>query len=225
MGTVTEAKRLLPGLGDGTPASANAYLALVGVVGVVGWGLAVAVNRGVAQQNVSSMGMFGSDFVMLAWAGAVTMAWMALFVFRMLVGIVSVDRGVTFSLPELIWAPLVLGAFGATAYGLTLPVAQFGLKITLVWMPWMAAFAVGYLATGAIVDRGGVYLLAGGVSAALLVAALLGAQVPYPLVVLGVLHAVPMLVDAYRGGRHLTEDGVPALKRRSEDAAGGVVTT
>jgi hypothetical protein len=70
-----------------------------------------------------------------------------------------------------------------------------------------------------------VYLLAGGVSAALLVAALLGAQVPYPLVVLGVLHAVPMLVDAYRGGRHLTEDGVPALKRRSEDAAGGVVTT
>jgi hypothetical protein len=35
--------------------------------------------------------------------------------------------------------------------------------------------------------------------------------VPYAFVLLGVLHTVPMAVDAMLGGRELTEDGVPAL--------------
>lgn len=218
-----QAKRLVPGLGDGQRASANAYLALIGVVGVVGWGTTALLRHFVSLERVY---FWGSEVLMLDWAGAVAVGWVALFGLRMLVGVASVDREVTLSLPEMVWSGLVVLAFGATFWAFTLDITQFRLRIDMMWLPWMVAFAAGYLFTGLLVDRGGVYLGAGAVATAGVVAEFLGTTPPYPLLVLGVLHAAPMLIDAARGGRQLTEEGVPALTVDPDaDDAGGVVTS
>jgi hypothetical protein len=223
METLTQAKRLVPGLGDGRRASANAYLALIGVIGVVGWGTTALLRHFVSLERVY---FWGSEVFGLDWAGAVAVGWVALYGVRMLVGFASVDRGVTLSLPEVVWSVLVALAFGATFWAFTLDITQFRLRIDMMWLPWMAAFAVGYLFTGSIVDRGGVYLAAGAVAAAGVAAEVLGTTPPYPLVVLGALHAAPMLIDAARGGRQLTEEGVPELTVDPDaDEAGGVVTS
>jgi len=89
-----------------------------------------------------------------------------------------------------------------------------------MWLPWYAGFAVAYLATGLLVRRGGVFYAAGAISAVVTLAGVgvipvdgvgLRRPVPYAFVLLGVLHTVPMAIDAVLGGRELTEDGVPAL--------------
>jgi hypothetical protein len=85
-----------------------------------------------------------------------------------------------------------------------------------MWAPWAAAFGVAYLLTGLLVDRGGVYLAAGVASVGVLVGGLV-VGLPGTFALLGLLHGVPMLVDASRGGRHLTADGTPALRGASEE--------
>jgi hypothetical protein len=223
MATLTEAKRLVPGLGDGQRASANAYLALIGTIGLVGWGVTALLRHFVSLQRVF---FWGSDVFAFGWAGAVAIGWVALYGLRIVLGVARVDREVTLSLPEIAWTILVVLAFGATFWAFTLPITEFATRIQMMWLPWMAAFAVGYLFTGAVVDRGAIYLAAGVVAAAATGAELLGTTPPYPLVVLGVLHAGPLLVDAARGGRQLTEEGVPALRADADaDDAGGVVTS
>jgi hypothetical protein len=77
--------------------------------------------------------------------------------------------------------------------------------------PWLVAMTLGYLATGLLVVRGGVYLVAAGVGAVLLAARAAVGPLPVLPVVLGLLHAAPTLVDARRGGRELTQSGQPRV--------------
>jgi hypothetical protein len=203
-----EARRFVPGAGE--QASANAYLALTGVLGGVFWLLTVAASR-----------LLTTDVVLVGVAGGVVLGWLVVWVARGLVAAASVDRGVWLSSPELLWTAVTALAFLGNGVGLVLGDTSAGQ--TLMWLPWAGAYTVGYLGTGLLVERGGVYLAAGVVSGAVLVAnAVVG--VPAMAAVFALLTAVPLLVDAARGGRELTDAGVPALRESGEGRpAGGVV--
>jgi hypothetical protein len=195
-GTVTQARRLF-GVGDGQ-ASVNAYLALIGVVGLVGWGLTTAV-----------VSLVTVDVRLIGWTGIVLLGWVVLTGGRLLLGGLNVPRAESLSAPFLVWLVLIVGAFAANLYGAT--VATGDLAGLLMGAPWLVAMTVGYLATGLLVTRGGVFLAAGVVGAALVAALVVVGPLPALPVILGLLHAVPMFVDAARGGRELTASGRPRV--------------
>jgi len=199
----TQARRLL-GIGDGRRASANAYLALIGVVGAVGWGGTALVRH-----------LVEDDIVMFGWAGLVVAGWLALTGGRLAAGAVNVSRRESFSAPFVVWLVLIAGAFAANGYGLTL--GESAAAEQLMCMPWLAAMSVGYLMTGLMVERGGVYLAAGALGVAVAGAALTVGSPPFSLVVLGLFNAVPLLVDAHHGGRELAENGRPRVAVRRSD--------
>ena len=189
-------------VGGTEPPSANAYLAFVGVVGALAWVATEAINLGITFRVAA-----------LGWAGAVTVGWILV---TLGFGLLARDQptGVTASVPMLTWAVVMTLAFSLTAVGLVLGDTTPGRA--LMWAPWALAYAVGYLVTGYLVSRGTVYLAFGLLSGALfaLVFVFPDGQ-PGVFTAFAVLHAVPMLVDAARGGRELTAEGLPAI-----DAAG-----
>lgn len=211
MGLVNQSMRIVPGVGE-EPASANAYFGFTAFGGILGWGVvAYLYNSGMSTDA--------------AWTTPAAIAmglWLVVLLLRLSVGYFSAEDGVQLSMPNMLWVAVLLVAYVVTAVGLTIG------NSTLVWAPWYAAFAVGYLGTGAIVARGAVFLIAGVASLAGLVAGFVVAAFPF-FIVLGVLHVVPLAVDAYLGGRQMTEDGVPEVERRGQetggdDEAGGVIT-
>jgi hypothetical protein len=196
--TITaEARRLVP-LASDEPASANAYLALSGLLGLLLWGITAAVSSAA-----------GGDVSVTGAAGLLVAVWIVGWGARFVVAATTVDRAVWLSTPALVWTAVTVLAFVATGYGLV--VGSTSLGESLMWAPWASAFGVAYLATGLVVERGGVYLAAGVASLAVLAAGLT-VGLPGTFAILGLLHAVPMLVDARRGGRQLTADGTPALR-------------
>ncbi len=167
------------------------------------------------------------------WGWEVTIAWALVYFGFLALAAASVRRDVEFSPVGLVWI-LVMGV------GFFANVAAFFMEPPLrpffMWLSWYGYFGVAYLVTGFLVKRGGVYTLTGLVSSGLFLAGLasclgyvslgVGWATPWPapFVVLGVLHAVPMIVDGLRGGREMTEAGVPALRDdRSTSDSGGVV--
>lgn len=193
----TQARRLF-GVGDGHPASANAYLALIGVVGLVGWGLTAAV-----------VSLVTIEIRLVGWTGVVIVGWVALTGSRLSLGRLYVPRAESLSTPFLVWILLVAGAFAANLYGAA--VATGDRAALLMGLPWLVAMTLGYLVTGLLVVRGGVYLAAAGVGAVLIAARVAVGPLPAFPVILGLLHAGPTLVDAARGGRELTTSGRPRV--------------
>jgi hypothetical protein len=193
----------LLGLGD-EPASVNAYLALIGVVGLVGWGLTTAVIY-----------LVTVDIRLMGWTGTVLLGWAALTGGRLVLGGLNVPRAESLSAPFLVWLVLIVGAFAANVYGAT--VATGDLAGLLMGAPWLVAMTLGYLVTGLLVTRGGVYLAAGAVGVALVAALVAVGPLPAFPVILGLLHAVPMFVDAARGGRELTSSGRPRVAAERGD--------
>jgi hypothetical protein len=195
-----QAKRMV-GVGDGEPASVNAYLALVGVVGVVGWaGTAVFVE------------LVSDDVALFGWTGVVIAGWLALTGARLLAGGLNVPKAESYSAPFMLWLVLIGAAFAANAYGATVSDPVMAEK--LMCMPWLVAMGAGYLITGLMVTRGWVYLAAGVAGLGLFgffVTTGISPPSPQSFIILGLFNSVPMFVDAYLGGRQLTESGQPAV--------------
>lgn len=208
MDVVTQSIRLVPFVGD--EANANAYLALTALGGVLGWGVTALVVYGITDQpRLLGLGL------------VVTVLWAGLFLGRLVLGFLSVESGAQLSTPNLVWVAVIVLAFVGSIVGLWLQSAAF------VLAPWYGAFAVGYLATAALVSRAGVYWVAGIASLAGLVAAVL-APGKVHVVALGVLHVVPLAVDAAMGGRQMTDRGVPAVdaeRMEEPEETGGVITS
>lgn len=224
-------------VGVGERANGNAMLGLLALTGVVGWGM-TAMQAG-----------SGGD--MVALIQPVTVAWTVIWFAAVGWAALRVKREAVLSVPMAVWVVLSLSATAANAYVIAnFSPSSLGL-LAFVWLPWLVMFAVGYVVTALWVERPGVYWIAGLVSTALLAygvyciltgtghnvvgsgeSAAVLAPVPYIWTVLGVLHVVPMAIDALRGGRQMTAAGVPALRGESEDsvadeeeeeATGGVV--
>ena len=204
--------RRIAGLGDGDPASANAYLALVGVVGVVGWAATAAFVE-----------LVSDDVALFGWTGVVIAAWLGLTGARMLAGGLNVPKSESYSAPFMLWTVLIAGAFVANAYGATVSDPVMAAK--LMCMPWLVAMGAGYLITGLMVSRGWVYLAAGAAGLGLFgffVTMGISPPTPQSFVILGLFNSVPVFVDAYLGGRQLTESGQPAVAVERGDAAASV---
>ncbi len=262
---VEQAKRLVSR--NGEKANGNAYMGLIALSGVVGWGLTVFVVRLWPRLNDHPMPMgrieqgTQAQAALFEWFGFLRgdlagphliwpflAAWGLVWLARVVWGYARVERGSVSNLPNLVWLVLVVPAFALNAMG------EYFLKAYLIWMPWLVVFAVGYLTNAYLVERGGVYWAAGLASLGLLIVgvyakltlslplggALTGPAVPqiggeilypfpYTYTVLGLLHVVPMSVDAIRGGRQLTDAGVSTLKAQSMETdteeVGGVVSS
>ncbi len=201
MPDVTRQTRRILGIGDGDPASVNAYLALIGVVGSVGWaGTALFVEF--VSDEVPLVG--ATELVILAWAGLTGL--------RLLLGGLHVPRAESYSSPFVVWLVLIAGAFAANVYGATVTDPQ--LAMTPMCMPWLVAMALGYLMTGLMVTRGWAYLVAGVAGLGLFgffVTQGISPPTPQIFVILGLFNSVPMFVDASLGGRELTPSGQPKV--------------
>ena len=262
-GVVEQAKRLL-WLKD-EKANGNAYMAMIALSGLIGWGATVYVLNFIAPrpawgvidtqaevqaafvwyQGILNAKLFGIDARWLlmgtwgvTWAGRIT--W----------GYLRVERKAVFNGANFIWIVPVIVAFGLNAWGVDSVLA------VPIWAPWFGVFAIGYIGNAIQVERSWVYWIPGLISLALLlvglyakatmtlplggmmtipagpnspVPALFGNHLMYPMpyvwAVLGVLHVVPMAVDAYLGGRQLNEDGIPAIKAERQGSTDVTVTT
>lgn len=216
-------------IGVGERANGNALLGLLALAGVVGWGMTALQARS------------GGDIVALIQP--VVIAWSVIWFGMLGWAFLRVDRETFLSVPTAIWIAVTVGATAVNGYAIATT------SLELVWLPWLAAFAIGYVVTALWVERSGIYWAAGLASTALLAygvyaivtgtghevigsgsSAIVLTPVPFTWIVLGVLHVVPMSIDAARGGRELTAAGVPALRGETqepteddEEATGGVV--
>ena len=199
-GVTIQARRIL-GIGDGQQASVNAYLALIGVVGIVGWaGTALFVE------------LVSNEVTLVGVAGLVILAWVALTGTRLLLGGLNVRKAESYSAPFMLWLAVIAGAFAANIYGATMSDSQ--LAMTLMCMPWLVGMGVGYLLTGLMVTRGWVYLVAGvaGIGLfAFFITQGISPPSPQSFVILGLFNSVPMFADASLGGRQLTPSGQPQV--------------
>lgn len=246
MGLREQTRRLL--WLDERKANGNAFIALTALTGLVGWGVTVwAVNFVSPIPTGGSLGgpeigRWASE-VMLELKWPVTAVWLVAWFGRFAWGYLRVERGAVVNAPNTVWFGASLVAVGLNLYGVWVSNPE------LVWLPWMAVFAVGYLSTALLVDRAGVYWVAGVLSTALLahgvyavltdtgyavlgsaatlppqLAATVGPNtvllpLPYTYAILGALQVVPMAIDAALGGRQLTDDGVPAVSANESSDA------
>lgn len=220
---MTEMKRMMPMMGDGEPASANTYFAITGVIGMMAWGFTAVVYQFVTKEV--SVPFSADAPLVLGWAGIVTLVWLGVFMKRIAMAKMSVRPRVQFSGPGIVWITAMGTAFVLNVLGL------FIASDALMWLPWAGGFALAYTLTGLMVERGGIFIMAGMASAGVTVYGLFlgtAASLGAPFVLLGMLHSMPMIVDAARGGRQLTDEGIPQIKAEArdtgEEAAGTELT-
>ncbi|SNZ03358.1 hypothetical protein SAMN06269185_0256 [Natronoarchaeum philippinense] len=186
------------------------FLVLGALLGAIGWAATqyVAWNPGVV---LGAVGVAGTTAIVLGWLGA-TLLMAA-------VGLTVASRAVRYSPPLWVWSGLV-GAAIAVNLSVVLGVAPRSVARYALWHPWMVAFALGFALT-AILARGRNRLAyAAGSASSLLV---LAAAVVFPaatggiiFLLTGVVHAGPLLVDAYTAPPAMaaTDDATP-----TDDAA------
>ncbi|MFC4408753.1 hypothetical protein [Haloarchaeobius iranensis] len=136
--------------------------------------------------------------------------WAAATVAMVGLGLLAGARTVRYTPLLWLWVALVATALAldaAVVYGL---VSSPELARTLLWTPWPVVLAVGYLVTGVVATHRSraAYLVGSLVAGLVLLAAVLfPATVPeWAFAATGVVHAVPLLVDARQGG---ADDGQP----------------
>lgn len=248
MDIIEQSKRLL-GL-DAEKANGNAYLGLIALSGLIGWAATVYVMHFIhplPSGTVSGHELHDWHHAVESYRWPLMAVWGGVWIGRVVWGYLRVERGAVGNLPNLLWLSLVSIAFGVNVYGILTS------QVWLVWMPWLAVFAVGYLGTASMIERSRIYWIAGAVSALLLVytiyvkltmsiplgGTLAGAggheasshavdhivlPLPYFYAVMGLLHVAPLAIDAAMGGRQLTDDGVPQVKAdRMDDDEAGSV--
>jgi len=187
----------------------NRFLVLGALLGAVGWAATqyVAWNPGVV---LGAVGVEGTTAIVLGWLGATLV--------MVTVGLTVASRAVRYSPPLWIWTALV-GVATAVNLSVVIGVAPRSVARYALWHPWIVAFALGFALT-AILARGRNRLAyAAGSAGSLLV---LAAAVTFPMatggvvfLLTGVVHAGPLLVDAYTAppATAATDDATPTTAR------------
>jgi hypothetical protein len=218
MSFTEQSRRLLPGAEE--KLSANAYLGLTALTGLIGWVPTVYVIHFMSSTPSGTVGMAEAG----PWMRVVTQhswtlmgLWAVLSVGLVAIGILRVERAAVLSTPQLLWTvgvviSLVLNTVGVMDH-----------TVVLVWAPWLVLFAVVYSLYAYVVTTGALVIdpaAEGEMAGAVLL------PFPYTYLVIGLLHVVPVAVDAALGGRQMTDAGIPKVKAdylENEDGSDGVV--
>jgi hypothetical protein len=173
----------LPTLGR---VSGRSFLALGAVIGALGWGVTALLT---AWPSLLALLAPGIEPVFL-----VALVWMPLVLVMVGVGVFATPDRVRFARPFLVWGP----ANGAATV-VTVAALVGWLPPPTYWLAWALAGAAGYCWTAAAVGRAGGdarLWLSATVAEVGVVAA--GATVggPWPFLLLGVAHALPLALDA-----------------------------
>ena len=159
-----------------------------------------------AGATAGALGWGGTQ--LLAWADPAAAATLATGLWAVLVaGFAGVTllhgpEATRFSDPMFVWGAVNGTAMALTLGGLLAAVPPF----VAFWGAWAAASAVGYCWTGGLLEgaghpeRGRGYLLSGIVALVVLAVGALAFDVlePVAFLVLGVLHVIPLVLDARR---------------------------
>ncbi|NHN41457.1 hypothetical protein G9C85_07370 [Halorubellus sp. JP-L1] len=173
----------------------DAVLVVGAVLGALGWALTqfLASTPGFA---LSTVGVDGAVVVVGYWALA-SVAMVAL-------GVLAGQRDVRYSPLLWAWGVLVAGALSLDAVALAGLVGP-ELGRTLLWAPWPVVLAIGFALTGVVAAHRAraAYLVAAFAAGLVVLAAVLfPSTVPdWAFAATGVVHAVPLLVDARTGDR------------------------
>jgi hypothetical protein len=173
----------------------DALLAVGALLAVVGWGGTqyLASAPGLA---LSVLGVDATVVVVAYWAVA-TVGLVAL-------ALAAGQRVVRYSPLLWAWGVLVASALAVNA-AVVLGAFAPGVGRTLLWTPWPVVVGLGFALTGVVAaHRGRGAYLAGALAAGLVVlaAALFPSTVTdWAFAATGIVHAVPLLVDARTGDR------------------------
>lgn len=168
----------------------DALLAVGAVAGAVGWGFTqfLASTPGFA---LATVGVDGSVLAVAYWALA--SAGMVA------TGVLAGARVVRYSPLLWLWGALVAGALALDAVALAGLVGP-ELTRTLLWTPWPVVLGVGFAVTAAVAAhrRRAAYAVGAVAASLVLVGAVLfpTTVVDWAFAATGVVHAVPLLVDA-----------------------------
>jgi hypothetical protein len=173
----------LPTLGR---VSGRSFLTLGAVVGALGWGVTALLTA-----RPSLLGPLAPG-VELAFL--VALAWVPLVLVMVGVGVFATPDRVRFARPFLVWGP----ANGAASVATVAALAGW-LPPSTYWLAWALAGTTGYLGTAAAVRRAGgnarLWLSAAVAEVGVVVAAATAGG-PWPFLLLGVAHALPLALDA-----------------------------
>jgi hypothetical protein len=176
----------------------DAVLAVGAVLAAVGWALTqfLASSPGLA---LSLVGYQATVVVVAYW----TVATVGLVALAATAG----APAIRYSPLVWLWGVLVVGALAADL-AVLLGVVEGSLARTLLWTPWPIVLGVGYAVTGVVAaHRTRAAYLVGALAAGLVVlaAVLFPSTVPdWAFAAIGVVHALPLLVDARIGDREAT---------------------
>mgnify|MGYP000392005143 CR=1 FL=1 len=169
----------------------NGFLAIGAVAGAIGWGGTELIHR----RPALALDTLGMDALQAAVG-----LWVVLTLGMAAIGLTLASRAVRLSPPLWLWSILVAAAIAIDVAALEGLIAREHLRYVL-WQPWLLVFAIGYGVTGTVASgRNRRAYLAGSVAAAgaFILAILFTARIePHAFVLLGVLHAGPLLADAY----------------------------
>lgn len=174
--------------------SGRGFLTLGACVGAVGWTATALLT---ARPGLAGSAPEPFDAPALLAAAV----WLPLVVLMVTAGVFATPDRVRFASPFLVWGPAngLAGVATVAALAGVLPPATY-------WLAWTLAGAAGSLATGLSVRQvggdGRTWLVAAACEALVPLAAL-GPGGPWPFVLLGTLHVLPLALDVADADRRL----------------------
>lgn len=182
-----------PSMRDGI--GLNALLVVGAMLGAVGWG---------GTQALASTPGLALDVLGIEAAVAVVAYWVVATVALVALALVAGQRVVLFS--PLLWAWGVLVA-GALAVNVAAALGAFAPSLGrwLLWAPWPVVVGLGFALTGVLAAHRarGAYLVGALAAGLVLLAAALfpSTVIDWAFAATGVVHVLPLLVDARTGNR------------------------
>ena len=160
----------------------NRYLTLLGISGLALWLVVQVVTMTVTFEVTGVAGI----------TGLVIGMWLLYSLGHRAVGQHMIGKKAVAAKPFLLWSGLILSAY-VVNLSAVFGVGNTDLGQTLMWLPWAAVYALGYLGTYTLVPGRRMYLVGGVGAIAFIGIELTATTGGFQFLVLGILHLVPLV--------------------------------